>query len=73
MPDRPPDILAIDQIAPQGILVKIRAQTAPGQQFSLTREYHLRLHHAFKVHGIQVAIPQQEVRYRPSNTPLSNN
>jgi small conductance mechanosensitive channel len=67
-----PDILAVDQIAPQGISLKIRAQTAPGQQFSLTREYHLRLLHAFKCHGIQVAIPQHELRYRSSN-PLSSN
>jgi small conductance mechanosensitive channel len=60
----PPDILAVDQIAPQGILLKLRAQTAPGQQFSLTREYHLRLLQAFKAHNIQVAIPQQELRFR---------
>ncbi|MGF1570659.1 MAG: mechanosensitive ion channel family protein [Nodosilinea sp.] len=68
-----PDILAVDQVTPQGILLKIRAQTAPGQQFGLTREYHLRLLHAFKTHNIQVAIPQQELRYRSSNPLVSNN
>lgn len=59
-----PDILGVDQVTPQGILLKIRAQTAPGHQFSLTREYHLRLLHAFQTQGIRVAIPQQELRYR---------
>jgi len=65
-----PDIVGVDQVTPQGILLKIRAQTAPAQQFSLTREYHLRLLQAFHTHGIHVAIPQQELRYRHSDTAL---
>lgn len=63
-PIESPDILGVDQVTPQGILLKIRAQTAPGQQFSLTREYHQRLLQAFQTHGIRVAVPQQELRYR---------
>jgi moderate conductance mechanosensitive channel len=67
-----PDILGVDRIDPQGILLKIRAQTAPGQQFSVTREYRLRLNQAFKTKGIKPAIPQRELRYRSSNRPLAN-
>lgn len=67
-----PDILGVEQIDPQGILLKIRAQTAPGQQFSVTREYRSRLNQAFKAKGIKPAIPQRELRYREvDGQPLS--
>jgi small-conductance mechanosensitive channel len=59
-----PDILGISQIDPQGILLQIRTQTAPGQQFSVLREYRLRLNQAFNAEGIRLALPQREVRYR---------
>ena len=59
-----PDILGVSQIDPQGILLQIRTQTAPGQQFSLLREYRLRLNQAFNAEGIRLALPQREVRYR---------
>lgn len=67
-----PDILGVERIDPQGILLKIRAQTAPGQQFSVSREYRLRLNQALKAQGIQPAIPQHELRYRLSSRPFTN-
>ncbi len=59
-----PDILGVSQIDPQGILLQIRTQTAPGQQFSVLREYRLRLNQAFNAKGIRLALPQRELRYR---------
>lgn len=59
-----PDILGVDQFDQYGILLKIRAQTQPGQQFNVTREFRLRLNQAFKDAGIKIPIPQREVRYR---------
>jgi small conductance mechanosensitive channel len=61
-----PDILGVDQVDPQGILLKIRAQTRPGKQMGVAREYRLRLSQAFKTNDIQIAVPQREVRYRPA-------
>lgn len=61
-----PDILGVDQVDPQGILLKIRTQTRPGKQMGVTREYRLRLSQAFRANGIQIALPQREVRYRPA-------
>jgi small conductance mechanosensitive channel len=63
-----PDILGVDQFDPNGISLKIRAQTLPGQQFNVTREYQLRLNQAFKGAGIKIPVPQQEVRVRASET-----
>lgn len=59
-----PDILGVEQFDLNGILLKIRAQTQAGQQFSVTREFRLRLNQAFQEAGIRIAIPQQEWRVR---------
>lgn len=59
-----PDILGVDQFDQYGILLKIRAQTQPGQQFSVTREFRLRLNQALKDAGIKIPVPQREIRYR---------
>ncbi|MBE9224545.1 mechanosensitive ion channel family protein [Phormidium sp. LEGE 05292] len=62
-----PDLLGVEQFDQHGILLRIRTQTQPGQQFSVTREFRLRLNQAFKEAGIKLPIPQQEVRYRESH------
>jgi small-conductance mechanosensitive channel len=59
-----PDIVGVDQIDTEGFTLKLRVQTAPGQQWGVAREYRLRLTEAFRANGIQLAIPQHEVRYR---------
>lgn len=48
-----PDILGVEQIGLWGVLLKIRAKTQPGQQFSVTREFRLRLLESFRESGIQ--------------------
>jgi small conductance mechanosensitive channel len=60
-----PDILAVEQFQPHGILLKLRTQTQPGQQLPVTREFQLRLHQAFQQAGLRIAVPQQEVRFKP--------
>jgi small conductance mechanosensitive channel len=42
-----PDILGIEQFDVNGILLKIRTQTKPLQQFGVTREFRSRLNQAF--------------------------
>jgi small conductance mechanosensitive channel len=64
-----PDILGVDQFEPDGIVLKIRTQTQPGQQFGVTREFRLRLNQAFQQAGIKIALPQREVRYRAGGDP----
>lgn len=59
-----PDILGVEQFDLNGIILKIRVQTQPGQQFNVTREFRLRLNQAFQDAGIKISIPQQEVRVR---------
>jgi small conductance mechanosensitive channel len=59
-----PDILGVEQVDPQGILLRIRTQTRPSKQMAITREYRLRLNQAFKDHSIKPALPQREIRHR---------
>jgi small conductance mechanosensitive channel len=59
-----PDILGVEQLNQDGLVLKLRSQTRPGQQFGLTREFRLRLHQAFKDAGITIPIPQREIQYR---------
>lgn len=55
-----PDIVGIEHFDQHGALLKIRVQTQPGQQFSVTREFRLRLNQAFKEAGIKLPISQPE-------------
>ncbi len=61
-----PDILGVERFEQNGILLRIRTQTQAGQQFAVTREFRLRLLHAFQAAGITIPLPQREVRYRSS-------
>jgi small-conductance mechanosensitive channel len=63
-----PDVLGVEQFEQWGIRLKIRAQTQPGQQFNITREFQFRLNQAFKDAGITIPLPQQEIRYRASRS-----
>ena len=58
-----PDILGVEQFDVNGILLKIRTQTQPLQQFGVTREFRFRLNQAFRNASIKIPIPQREVRY----------
>jgi small conductance mechanosensitive channel len=48
-----PDILGVEKIDLQGVLLKIRVKTQLGEQFSITREFRLRLLESFRASGIQ--------------------
>ena len=60
-----PDILAVEQFQPHGILLKLRTQTQAGQQVPITREFQLRLHQTFHQAGVSSALAQQDVRFKP--------
>ena len=64
-----PDILAVEQFQPHGILLRLRTQTQPGQQLTVIREFQLRLHQAFHQAGVSIALPQQEVRFKSRARP----
>ena len=54
-----PEILGIDNISHTGILIRLLIKTQPLQQWSVAREFRLRLKKAFDEHGIEIGIPRQ--------------
>ncbi len=54
-----PEILGIDNISHRGILIRLLIKTQPLQQWSVAREFRLRLKKAFDEQGIEVGMPRQ--------------
>ncbi|MUG91360.1 mechanosensitive ion channel [Scytonema sp. UIC 10036] len=54
----PPEVLGIDQMSQTGMLMRVWIQTTPMQQWSVGREFRLRVRLAFEVNNIQIGGPQ---------------
>jgi len=64
----PPDVLGIDDLSHTGMLVRVWIKTAPMEQWSVGREFRLRVRQAFEINNIQIGKPQWIVH----NTDLTN-
>ena len=64
----PPEVLGIDELSHKGILIRIWLQTAPLQQWSVGREFRLRVWDAFQEHDIKIGKPQAISYLEPSTT-----
>ncbi len=58
----PATILGVDQIAHTGITIKVWLKTQPIKQWSVGREFRLRIKQAFDEAGIAPGVPQQILR-----------
>jgi small-conductance mechanosensitive channel len=56
-----PDILAIENLSYHGATLKIRAKTAPMQQWNISREYRRRLKLRLTEANISIGVPQQAI------------
>jgi len=56
-----PDILAIEDLSYHGATLKIRAKTAPMQQWNVSREYRRRLKLRLAEAEISIGVPQQAI------------
>ena len=57
----PPELLGIEQLAHSGILIRLWIKTQPLQQWTVGREFRLRLKRAFDREGIPIGMPQQSL------------
>ncbi len=55
----PPEVLGIDDLQHSGMLIRIWIKTQPLQQWSVAREFRLRLKLIMEQEGIAIGIPQQ--------------
>ncbi len=63
----PVNILGIDQVSHQGIIIQVWIKTQPMKQWSVGREFRLRVLQAFTRQGIELGMPQRQVWY-PENS-----
>ena len=68
-----PQILGVDNISHTGILVRLLIKTLPLQQWSVAREFRLRLKKAFDQEGIEIGIPRQIEMHVSGNFPKKSN
>ena len=68
-----PQILGVDNISHTGILVRLLIKTLPLQQWSVAREFRLRLKKAFDQEGIEIGIPRQIEMHVSGNFPKRTN
>lgn len=54
----PPNVLGIDDLSHTGMLVRVWIKTAPMEQWSVGREFRLRVREAFAANNIQIGRPQ---------------
>ncbi|MGE5660096.1 MAG: mechanosensitive ion channel family protein [Actinomycetota bacterium] len=54
----PPDVLGIDDLSHTGMLVRVWIKTAPMEQWSVGREFRLRVRKAFAANNIEIGKPQ---------------
>jgi small conductance mechanosensitive channel len=54
----PPQVLGIDDLSHTGMLVRVWIKTAPMEQWSVGREFRLRVRQAFEANQIQIGRPQ---------------
>ncbi len=57
----PVEILGVDEISNEGILVRLLIKTQPSQQWSVGREFRLRVKQALDEAGISVALPHHKI------------
>ncbi|WP_084555281.1 mechanosensitive ion channel family protein [[Phormidium ambiguum] IAM M-71] len=55
----PPDVLGIDDLSHEGMLVRVWIKTAPMEQWSVGREFRLRVRQAFATNNIEIGKPQR--------------
>jgi small-conductance mechanosensitive channel len=64
-----PDILAIEDLSYHGATLKIRAKTAPMQQWNISREYRRRLKLRLAEAKISIGMPQQAITVQSPTSP----
>lgn len=66
------EILGIDEIKHDGVMIRLLIKTKPVQQWDVGREFRWRVKEAFDLAGIQIGIPQREIRHHYSESQLSS-
>ena len=64
-----PELWGVEDVGPDGVVLRLVVQTKPGAQWSVRRELWARLKAAFDAEGIGAAVPQQALWVREGRQP----
>jgi small conductance mechanosensitive channel len=68
----PPEMWGVEQLAADGVTIRLVVKVRPGRQYVVTRELQLRIKEAFEVEGIEIPFPQRTLWLRsPEDPPLA--
>jgi small conductance mechanosensitive channel len=67
-----PEVWGIQDITPDGILVRVVMKTAPLEQWAVAREMRERIKARFDMEGMEIARPPRIVWHRDAAVPSSN-
>jgi small conductance mechanosensitive channel len=60
----PPEMWGVEQLAVDGVTIRLVVKTRPGRQYVVTRELQLRIKEAFDAAGIEIPFPQRTMWIR---------
>jgi small conductance mechanosensitive channel len=60
----PPEMWGVEQLAVDGVTIRLVVKTRPGRQYVVTRELQLRIKEAFEAAGIEIPFPQRTLWVR---------
>ncbi|HYF46276.1 MAG TPA: mechanosensitive ion channel family protein [Acidimicrobiales bacterium] len=60
----PPEMWGVEQLAVDGVTIRLVVKTRPGRQYEVTRELQLRIKEAFEAAGIEIPFPQRTLWVR---------
>lgn len=65
-----PEVLGVDNVSHTGMLIRVWIKTQPQEQWSVGREFRLRVRLALDEHSIHIGTPQQTFWYKNSSSPI---
>ncbi len=60
----PPEMWGVEQLAVDGVTIRLVVKTRPGRQYVVTRELQLRIKEKFEAEGIEIPFPQRTLWVR---------
>ena len=66
----PPEVWGVENVAADGIVIRLVIKTIPGQQWGIARELRRRVKLAFDEAGVEIPFPQTGIRVRHDDPPV---
>jgi moderate conductance mechanosensitive channel len=65
--DGPPEVSGIENLGESGVTIRTLIRTAPGQHWTVAREFRRRIKKRLDAEGIEIPFPQRTIHIRPAD------